>query len=157
MQLDVVTYSTTITACANSKQLEKALQLFDEYKQTGAALSVDICTAAITACCYSKELQLAFQKFEEMKAAGIQPDVITYTVLIQACNNCQQWQQAAALYEQIEDSVEVRPNRRTYHEAVRAYKQLGSTDKVTELKTKICSDIKQCSKTTAVAADSVEA
>jgi pentatricopeptide repeat domain-containing protein 1 len=109
------------------------LKLFDEYKQTGAALNVEIYTAAVTACSYSKQLDLAFCLFREMKAASVQPDVVTYTALIQACNICKQWQQAVAVYEQLAHDANVQPNRLTYSEALRAYKQLGDTDRVAEL------------------------
>jgi pentatricopeptide repeat domain-containing protein 1 len=105
---------------------------------------VEIYTAAITACSHSKQLEQAFQLLKEMKAAGIQPNVVTITALMQVCNRCKQWQQAVALYEQLEHSIKAPLDRRTLHEAVRAYQQLGNADKVTELKTKTCSDIKQC-------------
>jgi hypothetical protein len=38
----------------------------------------------------------------------------------------------------------VQPDRLALEEASSAYKQLGDDDKMIELKTKICSDIKQC-------------
>jgi pentatricopeptide repeat protein len=72
-----------------------------------------------------------------MKAAGIEADVITYTALMQACNKCKQWQQAVAVYGELEHNDSVQPDGPAYAEAVRAYKELGDTDKVAELKTKM--------------------
>jgi pentatricopeptide repeat protein len=54
---DVISYSTTITACANALQWETALRLFNEMKERGIDLDNKCYNTVITACAKVAEWQ----------------------------------------------------------------------------------------------------
>lgn len=133
---DVFTYTATIFLCAQSKQVEKALELYDEMKRKGIPRNVHTFSALMNVCVKSGQFELALKVYNEMLKEGCVPNRVTYHTLIDAYGKAGQWRQALGVLKQMSLQA-VKPDVRTYNtlmiacngsgqwqEALGLYKQL---------------------------------
>jgi pentatricopeptide repeat protein len=101
-EVDVITYTNTIKACAKAKWSRKAIQLLEDAKQKkNITLDAYIYTAVIDACAKAKLWQDAVILLDDMKKNKIIPNEYSYSSVISACGNCGNWEKALELFDQM--------------------------------------------------------
>ena len=74
-----------LSACEKSKDLEKALPLFEEMQLAGIKPDVITYSALISACEKGQDLPKALCLCEDLQRQDITPEIVTYSALISAC------------------------------------------------------------------------
>lgn len=111
---DVYTYTAMISICANSKQVSKALELWDSMQARAVPKNVHTFSALMNVCIKCGEYQLALKVFQEMCKDGCVPNRVTYHTLIDVYGKTGQWREALAALEQMKTKG-VQPDTRTYN------------------------------------------
>eukprot|EP01017_Pseudomicrothorax_dubius_P044136 TRINITY_DN7436_c0_g1_i1.p1 TRINITY_DN7436_c0_g1~~TRINITY_DN7436_c0_g1_i1.p1 ORF type:complete len:1144 (+),score=400.14 TRINITY_DN7436_c0_g1_i1:97-3528(+) len=117
---DNFTYTTMINGVKNteSPDLERALELFDEYKKVNKPDQI-IYNCLLDACINAGDFGKAHMLLEEMKRQGdsIRLDEITYNTLIKGCCRSRRLMQAIAFYDEMK-TIGILPNRITYNSLI---------------------------------------
>ena len=116
---DLITYTTTMRACARAKQASKSMEIFRVVKDMNINLDVYIYTTAMDACAKGGMWKRALTLLDEMKAEGITPNEVTYGVAVTACGNGGQWELALELLDHMKDTG-LKINTITYNSAIAA-------------------------------------
>ena len=116
---DIITYTTTMRACARAKQASKSMEIFRVVKDMNIDLDVYIYTTAMDACAKGGMWKRALMLLDEMKAEGITPNEVTYGVAVTACGNGGQWELALELLDHMKDTG-LKINTITYNSAIAA-------------------------------------
>ncbi|KAL5213070.1 hypothetical protein ABZP36_023917 [Zizania latifolia] len=95
IDLDVVTYTTVLSAYCGKVDLEGAQKLFDDIMVSGRRPDVTTYTVLIDGYCQCRKLQDVARIMDEMEAAKVQPNEVSYSLVIEAC--CKQGKSAEAL------------------------------------------------------------
>lgn len=67
------------------RQVEAALQVFDDMRERGCERNVITYSSLICACERAGQWQLALRLFEDMQRDGCRPNVVTCNALLSAC------------------------------------------------------------------------
>ena len=118
IEKDEHTYSAAITACAQSGEMQMALQLLDSMERNNVCSNYSY-NAAITACEKCLKPAMAMEIFERMKKRGVAANVITYSALISACEKGHQWKQAFQVFQQMKEA-RIGPNVVAYSALISA-------------------------------------
>ncbi|KAL7541143.1 hypothetical protein ACHAXR_012084 [Thalassiosira sp. AJA248-18] len=124
---DLITFTTTMKACARGRQAGKAMELFRVAKDTGMKLDVYCYTTAMDACAKGKRWKQALNLLDEMKGRGIAPNEVTYGVAVAACGNGGQWERAVELLDQMRE-MDLKINTITYNSAIAALSKAARTE-----------------------------
>ncbi|CAE7245106.1 RNF32 [Symbiodinium necroappetens] len=119
---DVVTFNTTISACASGKKWAEALQLLEEGKKLPSGPDQMTYGAAISAC--EDHWELALHLLNDMSASKLQLNEVTSASTIRACSNGDNPESAIELLRALQQKA-VRQNVVTYTSAMAA---LGALD-----------------------------
>eukprot|EP00571_Detonula_confervacea_P012159 CAMPEP_0172311378 /NCGR_PEP_ID=MMETSP1058-20130122/14636_1 /TAXON_ID=83371 /ORGANISM="Detonula confervacea, Strain CCMP 353" /LENGTH=656 /DNA_ID=CAMNT_0013024537 /DNA_START=111 /DNA_END=2081 /DNA_ORIENTATION=- len=124
---DLITFTTTMRACARGRQAGKAMELFRVVKDMGMKLDVYCYTTAMDACAKGKRWRRAMSLLDEMKEEGIAPNEVTYGVAVTACGNGGKWERALELLDQMRaDKLKI--NTITYNSAIAALSTAARTE-----------------------------
>ena len=127
MTADLITYTTTMRACARAKQTKKAMELFRVVQDMDLDLDVYCYTTAMDACAKGGFWRKALSLLDEMKSVGITPNEVTYGVAVTACGNGGQWKRALELLDQMKKAG-LRINTITYNSAIAALSKAARTE-----------------------------
>lgn len=116
---DLVTFTTTMRACARAKKADKAMDIFRVVKDLGVKMDVYCYTTAMDACAKGGKWKMALSLLDEMKEKGIEPSEVSYGVAVAACGNGGQWEKALDLLEQMRKE-NMKINTITYNSAIAA-------------------------------------
>ncbi|CAE7827670.1 RNF32 [Symbiodinium microadriaticum] len=114
---DVVTFNTTISACASSKKWAEALQLLEEGKKLPSGPDQLTYGAVISAC--EDHWELALHLLNDMSASKLQLNEVTSASTIRACSNGDNPESAIELLRALQQKA-VRQNVVTYTSAMAA-------------------------------------
>ena len=129
---NVISYNAAISACRRCINLEKALELLQEMKDSGICPNVITYSAVISVCEKCGNLEKALELLQEMKDSGIRPNVITYNAVISACEKCSNLEKALELLEEMKDSG-IYPDVITYSAVISACEKCKNYIKALEL------------------------
>jgi pentatricopeptide repeat protein len=68
--LDIYTYTTAISVCSSSQQLQRALELAAEMRGRGISCNVHTYSALMNVCIKSNEVQLAQEVYKQVRRRG---------------------------------------------------------------------------------------
>jgi pentatricopeptide repeat domain-containing protein 1 len=103
--LDIYTYTTAISVCSSSQQLERALELAAEMRSRGISCNVHTYSALMNVCIKSNEVQLAQEVYKQMLEEGCTPNLVTFNTLIDLYVKTGQWQEAIGVLDTLEQHV----------------------------------------------------
>lgn len=103
--LDIYTYTTAISVCSASQQLQRALELVAEMRSRGISCNVHTYSALMNVCIKSNEVQLAQEVYGQMIQEGCTPNLVTYNTLIDLYVKTGQWQEAIKVLDTLEEEV----------------------------------------------------
>lgn len=86
-QMDTGACNALITGLSRNGSVEKALELFRQFKEQGVILNVISWTSVIAGCSQNGKDMEALELFREMQNAGVKPNSITIPCLLPACGN----------------------------------------------------------------------
>jgi pentatricopeptide repeat protein len=75
--LDIYTYTTAVSVCSASQQLQRALELVAEMRARGIPCNVHTYSALMNVCIKSNEVQLAHDVYQQMLAEGCLPNLVS--------------------------------------------------------------------------------
>ncbi|KNC74831.1 hypothetical protein SARC_12632 [Sphaeroforma arctica JP610] len=102
LERNIVTYNSTISACANGGQWAKAVELFDEMKIKGIGRDVFTYNTAITACERGGQWQKAVALFDEMADIKVERNEVSYNTVVQALGaHSRGYARVDSLYEEM--------------------------------------------------------
>ena len=84
MDADVISYSSTISACEKGGQWQMAVHLFDSMRKAKVDADVISYNATISACEKGGQWQMAVHLFDSMRKAKVDADVISYNAVLEA-------------------------------------------------------------------------
>lgn len=108
-KLDVVTYSQLIKAHCDAREMEGALDLFEEMLQTGCRPDAHVFTHLIDGCCRIANPDLAEKLFHDMRATGTPPTIYAIVALVKVYGRCGLCQKAKDLVDSMEELYGVSP------------------------------------------------
>ncbi|CAJ1421226.1 unnamed protein product [Effrenium voratum] len=111
---DVVTFSATVSACANGRW-QAALDLLQTCSEHNVQPDTIMHNAAISACERGGEWQLAMAVWQQMD----EETIITFNALISACEKGAQWQMALSVLNHAKES-RVRPDVTSFNASISA-------------------------------------
>lgn len=97
--LDVVTYSTVISAYQNCGLYKKSIEFYRKCFDYAVKPNLICLNAALTACVLDREWLLAIAILLDSHCRGIVPDTVSYSSLINVCGECRQFEIALKLFE----------------------------------------------------------
>jgi pentatricopeptide repeat domain-containing protein 1 len=104
---DEILFNVLVDACINCRQLQLALELFDEMKQESlrgeSFIQLDEISfnTIIKGCAQEKRLNQAFKFFAFMKETALKPNDVTYNSMIDVCVRCDQMEKAWSLLQEM--------------------------------------------------------
>ncbi|CDW75338.1 UNKNOWN [Stylonychia lemnae] len=133
-QPDEILFNVLLDACINCKQLDRAVQLFKQIKQSNNELlngnegadennqeqskfyvrpdEISFNTI-IKGCSQERKLSMAFEMFNLMKRCDLKPNDVTYNSMIDACVRCNSMKSAWALLTEMK-TFNIIPDNFTY-------------------------------------------
>eukprot|EP01025_Chloroclados_australasicus_P061564 TRINITY_DN8097_c0_g1_i1.p1 TRINITY_DN8097_c0_g1~~TRINITY_DN8097_c0_g1_i1.p1 ORF type:complete len:840 (-),score=97.69 TRINITY_DN8097_c0_g1_i1:6025-8289(-) len=134
--LDVYSYTAAISLCVNKKELERALELFQEMNNRRVDKNVHTYTALMNVCIKCSQMQKALDLYQEMLDGNIALNVVSYNTVIDAYGKLGRYEEALKVFERMKKAG-VKPVTRTYNtlmiacnssgyqnEALRVYEQM---------------------------------
>lgn len=103
--LDIYTYTTAISICSSSQQLQRALELMAEMRARGITCNVHTYSALMNVCIKCNEVALVQEVYQQMLAEGCTPNLVTYNTLIDLYVKTGQWREAIKLLDALEEKV----------------------------------------------------
>ncbi len=103
--MDIYTYTTAISVCSASQQLQRALELVAEMRSRGIGCNVHTYSALMNVCIKSNEVSLAQEVYHQMVSEGCTPNLVTYNTLIDLYVKTGQWQEAIKILDTLEQEV----------------------------------------------------
>jgi pentatricopeptide repeat domain-containing protein 1 len=107
--LDIYTYTTAISVCSGSQQLERALELATEMRARGVARNVHTYSALMNVAVKSSDVSFARRVYREMLDDGCAPNLVTFNTLVDLYVKTGQWRDAVGVLDALEQHV--RPAR----------------------------------------------
>eukprot|EP00798_Chlamydomonas_sp_ICE-L_P016766 gene16766-23041_t len=111
---DVYTYTTMISLCNYTHNVDRAMQLVDEMRRQSIDRNVHTYTALMNVCIKCGRYQLAVEVFESMRAVKQVPNVVTYNTLIDVYGKLGLWEKALQVIDtmkrelgQVDNALEV--------------------------------------------------
>ncbi|KAK9707516.1 hypothetical protein RND81_07G202500 [Saponaria officinalis] len=131
---DVVTFNSLINGYCKSKQVDKALVMFEDTRVSVTHITPDVVTynTLIDALCKENRFHLALQQFEEMKDQGVAPDVVTYNSLLDGLLKNAEIDMAVSLRREM-DNNGVAPDICTYNIMINGLCEAGRMAEVVEV------------------------
>lgn len=108
-KLDMLTYSQLIKAHCDAREMEGALDLFEEMLQSGCHPDAHVFTHLIDGCCRIANPDLAEKLFHDMRAAGNAPTIYAIVALVKVYGRCGLCQKAKDLVDSMEEAFGVAP------------------------------------------------
>ncbi|CAK0844725.1 unnamed protein product, partial [Prorocentrum cordatum] len=105
LELNVISYSAVISACATDQQWQRALALLSEMCEATLEPNAISYSAVISSCEKCEQWQRALSLLSEMWEATLEPNAISYSAVISACGKCEQWQRALALLSEMREAT----------------------------------------------------
>ncbi|KAG2278500.1 hypothetical protein Bca4012_041174 [Brassica carinata] len=119
----LITYTTLLAAMTVQKQYGSITSIVSEVEQSGTKPDSIFFNAVINAYSESGNVEEAVQALLKMKGLGLNPTTSTYNTLIKGYGIAGRPERSSELLELMleEDSVDVRPNVRTFNVLVQAW------------------------------------
>ena len=124
---DLITFTSTMKACARGRQAGKAMELFRVVNDMGMDVDVYFYTTAMDAFAKAKRWKKALSLLDEMKGKDILPNEVTYGVAIAACGNGGQWERALSLLDEMK-AMDLRINTIAYNSAIAALSKAARSE-----------------------------
>jgi pentatricopeptide repeat protein len=129
---NVFVYSKMVSILPRAKQVELAMQQFEQMQMEGTQPDLVLYNTLLDACAQRGMADNAVKLLKQMEAADIAPDAISYNAVINACSKAGQYERAIALLRQMR-SVGLTPNERSYNSAIDACARCGQIQLAREL------------------------
>ncbi|CAE7190915.1 unnamed protein product, partial [Symbiodinium necroappetens] len=118
LEVDVLTYTTILSACTQCTQWQKGVALAEEAVSLCLA-DEKLYNAAISACGEGNHWRRGLAFFEELLSSGLPVDIASCNAMIGACDRAGSWNFALAMLESA-SNIALRPTILTYAAAFRA-------------------------------------
>ncbi|CAL1146703.1 unnamed protein product, partial [Cladocopium goreaui] len=123
LEASLISYNSTISACAKSGEWQRALALLEDADATATGCDVISYNAAITACSNAAEWDHALSLLRALNLSRLKANLITYNAMLGGCRSVQEvW----TFIEEAE-SLGLNPNMITYGAAISACDRLGES------------------------------
>jgi pentatricopeptide repeat protein len=129
---NVFVYSKIVSILARAKQVELAMQQFEQMQSEGTKPDLVLFNTLLDACAQRGMADKAFDLLKEMTAAGVEPDAISCNSVINACSKAGQHERAIAVLKQMR-SVRLKPDVRSYTSAIDACSKAGQYERAVDL------------------------
>jgi len=130
---DAVAYNTLMKGFSRQGQLERCFHLFNEMRAKGLSPSEMSFGILLDACIRAEDFDKAHAVCQDLRQSGLRLNAVLCTTCIKGLVGAGRLDEAASMFEEMQRSLDAKPDLITYSTLVKAYTDRGCVDNALEI------------------------